>query len=113
MLGAFDLVFVDAAPVKYRQAADSIVRMLRPGGMLVIDDLLVGPTTSELEVVEKDALRRSLLHHPELRALELDWSSGVIVATKVRTWGDAAPKSGMAAGAVAAHAPDLGVLKEQ
>ena len=96
-LGTFDLVFVDAAPVKYGRDVDFNVRLLRPGGMLIFDDFLAGPTTSEVEVSEKDVLRRSLSSHPELRAVELDWSSGVIVATKVRVSGGAVPKSGMVA----------------
>jgi predicted O-methyltransferase YrrM len=82
-LGTFDLVFVDAAPIKYGNI-DSTFRTLRPGGMLVVDDLHAGPRTSELEHTEKDALRHSLLSHPELHVVELDWSSGVILATMSR-----------------------------
>jgi predicted O-methyltransferase YrrM len=56
----------------------SVLKILRPGGLLVIDCV----RTSEVQNAEKDALRRSLLYHPELNAVEMEWSTGVILATK-------------------------------
>jgi predicted O-methyltransferase YrrM len=81
MLGTFNLIFADAAPIKYGDI-ESVVRILRPGGILVVDDFHEGPRTTEVEHAEKVALRRSLLGNPELQAVELDWSSGAILATK-------------------------------
>jgi predicted O-methyltransferase YrrM len=78
--GTFNLVFVDAAPIKYGHI-ESVFALLRPGGIVVVDDLHAGPRTSELQHAEKASLRHSLLSHPELQGVELDWSSGVIVAT--------------------------------
>jgi predicted O-methyltransferase YrrM len=40
--GAYDLVFVDALPVEYPRHLDEAVRLLRPGGLVVIDDVLRG-----------------------------------------------------------------------
>lgn len=74
-------MFADAAPIKYGNI-DSVLRSLCPGGLLVIDDLEASVQTSEVQRAEKDALRRSLLHHPELNAVEIEWSRGVILATK-------------------------------
>ncbi|HEY1248209.1 MAG TPA: class I SAM-dependent methyltransferase, partial [Nitrososphaera sp.] len=76
-LGTFNLVFADAGPIKYNYMA-SVLKILRPGGLLVIDCV----RTSEVQNAEKDALRRSLLYHPELNAVEMEWSTGVILATK-------------------------------
>jgi predicted O-methyltransferase YrrM len=79
--GTFNLVFADAAPVKYGNIGLTL-GTLRPGGMLVIDDLYSGPATTKLQQAEKDALRLSLLDHPDLRLVELDWSSRIILATR-------------------------------
>jgi len=82
-LGTFNLVFADAAPIKYGHIS-AVLGILRPGGLLVIDDLGPSLLTSEMEQTarsgKQDAFRRSLLHHPELNVVE--WSTGVILATK-------------------------------
>jgi predicted O-methyltransferase YrrM len=39
---AYDLVFVDALPVEYPRHLDEAVRLLRPGGLVVLDDVLRG-----------------------------------------------------------------------
>ena len=80
-LGTFNFVFADAAPIKYGHIS-SMLRILRPGGLLMIDDLEATVQTSEVEHAEKDALQRSLLHHRDLNAMEMEWSSGVVLATK-------------------------------
>ena len=38
--GAYDMVFVDALPVEYPRHLDEAVRLLRPGGLVVLDDVL-------------------------------------------------------------------------
>jgi predicted O-methyltransferase YrrM len=40
--GAYDMVFVDALPVEYPHHLDEAVRLLRPGGLVVLDDVLRG-----------------------------------------------------------------------
>jgi predicted O-methyltransferase YrrM len=79
-LGAFHLMFVDASPIKHGHI-ESTIRALRPGGVLVIDDLHTDMRNLEVQKAQKDTLRRLLLHHPSLQAVELDWASGVILAT--------------------------------
>jgi predicted O-methyltransferase YrrM len=78
-LGTFNLVFVDAAPIKYGHIS-SVLRILRPGGLLMIDDLEATVQTSEVEQTaqssKQDAFRRSLLHHPELNVVEMDGQQG-------------------------------------
>ena len=79
-LGTFNLIFADAAPIKYGDIG-SVINHLRPGGMLVIDDFHEGPRDNEVEHAEKVALRRALFDHPLLQTVELEWSSGVVLAT--------------------------------
>lgn len=81
-LGTFDLVFADASPVKYGDP-DAMLHLLRPGGVLLVDDLCSTPTSTPEELEERDGLRLALLRHPDLQAVELDWSTRVIVATMV------------------------------
>jgi predicted O-methyltransferase YrrM len=38
--GAYDMVFVDSLPVEYPRHLDEAVRLLRPGGLVVLDDVL-------------------------------------------------------------------------
>lgn len=38
--GAYDLVFVDALPVEYPHHLEEAIRLLRPGGLVVLDDVL-------------------------------------------------------------------------
>jgi predicted O-methyltransferase YrrM len=79
-LGTFDLVFADAAPVKYGDLG-AMLGLLRPGGVLVVDDLCATPTSTDQDLAQRSALRAALLCHPDLQAVELDWSTRVIVAT--------------------------------
>jgi predicted O-methyltransferase YrrM len=83
-VGTFDLVFADAAPIKYGNIG-TVLSALRPGGVLVIDDLVSDSKTTDQQQTEKDTLRRSLLRNSQLQALELDWSTGLILATKPAT----------------------------
>jgi predicted O-methyltransferase YrrM len=78
----FDLVFFDAAPYKFDYIEDGI-RLLKQGGFIVVDDLK--PTWNGEANARKDALRLLLLHHRNLQAVELEWSSGVILASALRT----------------------------
>ncbi len=81
-LGTFDLVFADAAPVKYGEL-DVMLRLLRQGGVLLVDDLCDTPTSTDQELAERSGLRRALLRHPALQAVALEWSTRVVLATKV------------------------------
>jgi|GEM_PF-785283 Predicted O-methyltransferase len=89
-VGTFNLVFADAAPIKYGNI-EPVLRALRPGGLLVIDDLVSDSKTTEQQQNEKDILRRSLLRNPELQAVELEWSTGMILATMPATTSNGVP----------------------
>ncbi len=79
--GTFDLVFADAAPIKYGHL-DAVLAALRPRGVLVIDDVHLGSGASETARERVAWLRRQINVHPQLTSVELDWASGVIVASK-------------------------------
>jgi predicted O-methyltransferase YrrM len=80
-IGAFNLMFVDAAPIKHGNI-ESAIKVLCPGGVLVVDDLAADTKMTDLQRTQIATLRRLLLQHPELQAVELDWASGVILATQ-------------------------------
>lgn len=80
-LGAFDLVFADAAPIKYGHM-EAVLTALRPRGLLVIDDTHIGSGAGETARERVETLRRFVSRHPDLTSVELDWASGVIVASK-------------------------------
>lgn len=82
-LGAFDLMFVDASPIKHGHM-ESTISALQPGGVMIVDDLHTDMKNFEVQKAHKDALRRFVFGHPELQAVELDWASGVILATRTR-----------------------------
>ncbi|CAD6556838.1 tRNA 5-hydroxyuridine methyltransferase [Paraburkholderia kirstenboschensis] len=79
-IGTFDLIFADAAPIKYGNI-ESVLKTMRPSAVLIIDDLYSGPSTSEQQRAEKNALRHLLSNSGELQVVELEWASGVILAT--------------------------------
>jgi len=79
-LGEFNLVFADASPFKYTNVG-FVLATLSPGGILVVDDL-GEPNFSERQQADKAALRQLLMHHRELHAVDIEWSTGMILATK-------------------------------
>lgn len=54
--GAYDLVFVDALPVEYPRHLDEAVRLLRPGGLVVLDDVLRGGRVGDVGAVDPATL---------------------------------------------------------
>lgn len=82
-LGTFDLVFPDSHAGKYL-GFDRTLAALRPGGLIVVDDMKPGPTAGAREQSELADLRRTLFGHPELQAIDMDWCSGVILAARRR-----------------------------
>ncbi|MEV1167275.1 class I SAM-dependent methyltransferase [Nonomuraea sp. NPDC049784] len=81
-LGTFDLIFADAVAGK-QTGLDLTIAALNPRGMLVVDDMSPAPGTvwdSEF-AAKQDAVRRTLLTHERLVAVELPHGSGVILAT--------------------------------
>lgn len=80
----FDLIFADAWPGKYTHLDDTL-RLLKPRGLYVIDDML--PQADWPEEHRRDAERLSAVLHgrQDLTVSRINWSSGIIVAVK-REW---------------------------
>ncbi|CQD22323.1 O-methyltransferase family protein [Mycobacterium europaeum] len=78
--GMFDLVFSDAFPFKVDNLG-LVVDVLRPGGMLILDDMSQASVghPSDMSI---STLRQELLNHPGLVAVDIEWSSGLVIATK-------------------------------
>jgi predicted O-methyltransferase YrrM len=83
-LGTFDLVFADAPPIKYGHI-EAVLAALRPRGLLVIDDTHIGSDAAPAAREHVETLRRLVNTHPDLTSVELDWASGVIVASRSTT----------------------------
>ena len=80
-LGHFDLVFADAPGGKIR-GLDVTVGALRPGGLLVVDDMDLGRHEDAELRAALAGVREHLLRDETLVCAELDYSSGVIVAAR-------------------------------
>ena len=79
--GTFDLVFADS-PAGKTSGLDQTIAALRPGGVLVVDDMRAGPEVDAQAAVNQAQVRGTLLSSPGLVAVELEHGSGVILATR-------------------------------
>lgn len=76
--GPFDLLFADGGPKHEPDAPDLILPLLRPGGLLVMDDFSPGRTPAE------DATRQIWLGHQSYVTVELQVSSSMAVIMAAR-----------------------------
>ena len=83
-LGQFDLIFPDAPGGKI-SGLGRTVAALRPGGVLVVDDMDLTRHEDEQLRQALAGVRHRLLGDAELACAELSFSSGVIVAVKRRS----------------------------
>ena len=79
--GRYDLVFADAWPGKYSHF-ELTVAVLNVGGLLIIDDMLPQPNWPDGHAPKASALSRELLSRPDFTAVSLEWSTGLVIATK-------------------------------
>ena len=78
---SFDLIFADAWPGKFDHL-DEALRLLRRGGLYVIDDLLPQPTWPAEHAPKVERLLAELQRRGDLVLARLAWSSGIVVATR-------------------------------
>ncbi|MGW7100316.1 O-methyltransferase [Streptomyces sp. NPDC054838] len=78
---AFDLVFVDCRPGKYRRMADAVA-LLKPGGFYVGDDLLPQETWPEDHQERVDRYLEELPSVANLRPMTLNWASGLVLGVR-------------------------------
>ena len=79
----FALVFADAWAGKYHHLEEAL-QLLTVGGIYVVDDLLPQPNWPEDHPAKVAKLVETLVSHPDLHVTTLKWSTGIIIATKVR-----------------------------
>jgi demethylmenaquinone methyltransferase/2-methoxy-6-polyprenyl-1,4-benzoquinol methylase len=80
-LGPFDLIFADAAAGKWYGLANTI-DALTPGGVVVVDDMSPVQWADDEHELRTREVRAALLQDSRLVAAELQWASGLIVATR-------------------------------
>jgi predicted O-methyltransferase YrrM len=87
----FDLVFIDAVKEEYRGYLDLALPKLRPGGVVICDNLLwggqvAGEIRSDDQKTSTEALRRFneyFINHPQLRAEVLAVGDGLGYGVKI------------------------------
>lgn len=77
----FDLIFADSWPGKYSHL-DEALRLLKRGGLYVIDDMLPQPNWPEGHASRVEELIAVLESRDELIITKLNWSTGIILAVK-------------------------------
>ena len=82
-LGRFDLIFADAQGGKWL-GLDRTIAALTPGGVLVVDDMIVPDSADAEHRANQERVRRTLLAHADLVACELAVSSGIMIASRRR-----------------------------
>lgn len=79
----FDFIFADMQPGKFEHL-DETLELLAPGGLYVIDDLLMLSSWGEAHVSSVYRLISMLEQRKDLRMTKLNWSVGLIIAAKIR-----------------------------
>lgn len=78
----FDLIFADTWPGKF-WLLDETLSLLKPGGIYVIDDLLPQPNWPDEHPPKVERLIATLEARADLRLTKLNWSTGLMLATKI------------------------------
>jgi predicted O-methyltransferase YrrM len=78
----FDFIFADMRPGKF-EYLDETLELLAPGGLYIIDDLLMLSSWAESHVSSVYRLISTLEQRKDLRITKLNWSVGLIIAAKV------------------------------
>lgn len=85
-LGRFDLIFADAQGGKWN-GLERTIAALRPGGTLLVDDMMPPAWMDDAHERHTARVRATLLGHPDLVATELACGSGMILCTRRRERG--------------------------
>lgn len=78
----FDLIFADAWPGKYA-TLDETLYLLKKGGFFILDDMLHQPNWPEGHQNNVDKLIEYLSSRADLRLTKINWSTGLIIVTKI------------------------------
>jgi predicted O-methyltransferase YrrM len=80
-LGTFDLIFADAPGGKWN-GLDRTIAALGPAGVLLVDDMTPAEWGSAEHEQHTREVRETLLSHDRLNAVEIAWSSGLILCSR-------------------------------
>jgi predicted O-methyltransferase YrrM len=78
---SFDLVFADALRGKF-EGLDETLAVIKPGGILLIDDLLPQPNWPEGHGEKVPPLIDRLTADEQFHIVRMAWASGIIIAVK-------------------------------
>ncbi|TAM78794.1 MAG: methyltransferase domain-containing protein [Acidobacteria bacterium] len=78
---SFDFVFADAIPGKY-EGLEECLKVVKPGGAYVVDDMLPLPRWPRAHVERVLLLTKQLAGDDRFAIAPLDWATGVIVAVR-------------------------------
>ena len=78
----FDLIFADSWPGKYTHL-DEALRLLKRGGLYVIDDMLPQPGWPSGHAHRANELISILESRKDLIITKLNWSTGIIIGTRI------------------------------
>ena len=78
----FDLVFADAWPGKYSDL-DAVIALIKVGGLYIIDDMDEQPNWPEGHAEKALKFVETLENRSDLVLTKMNWSTGVIVCTKI------------------------------
>lgn len=84
---AYDLVFVDADKPSYQTYVDQAVRLLKPGGLLIVNDALdqgkvANPANREAQTVALREVSRGIRANEQLLPALLPTGDGLLLAVK-------------------------------
>ena len=78
---SFDLIFADAMPGKF-EVLDETLKIVKPGGFYVIDDLLPQQNWPEGHGEKVDILMYRLSADPRFSMVPITWSTGVTILVR-------------------------------
>lgn len=78
----YDFIFIDFYPGRLSNI-DSIISSLQIGGLFIIDDLSIHPHLDDEESKKLTSLIHSLENRNDLVLTKIDWSTGILIATKI------------------------------
>lgn len=77
----FDMIFADTWAGKYTHF-EEVMQALKPGGLYVIDDMLLQSNWPEGHELKASALITELENRSDLSITKMSWASGIIIAAK-------------------------------
>ena len=79
----FDMVFADAMPGKY-DLFEETIGLVKVGGFYIIDDMLPQPNWPEAHSEKVERFLTELEKRNDIILTKLNWSSGIIIVTKIK-----------------------------